>query len=106
MLWSVYRPESIGCSFIGYESGRFSSSMLVEGEVTPSVRLSPNATNFVTDSAGATVTDTVKPQVAVRASASVAVQVTVLAPSGNAAPEAGEQETFTGAWPFCAVGTS
>jgi hypothetical protein len=39
--WSVYRADINACSFIGYESGRFSSSVVGSGEVTPSVRLSP-----------------------------------------------------------------
>lgn len=60
----------------------------------------------MTEICGTAVTDTMKLQVAVRASASVAVQVTSVSPIENDEPEAGAQTTLTGACPFWATGTS
>jgi hypothetical protein len=67
--------------------------------------LSPNARNFVFEIRGLGVTATLKLQVAVRCRASVAVQVTIVLPSGKLAPDCAEHVTVTGAWPPEAVGT-
>ncbi len=60
----------------------------------------------MTEICGTAVTDTMKAQVPARASASVAVHVTLVSPIANADPDAGVQATVTGACPFCATGTS
>ncbi len=67
--------------------------------------LSPNARNFVLEIRGAAVTVTAKLHDACRASASTAVQVTMVEPSGKVDPDAFEQVTGTGSWPPTAVGT-
>jgi hypothetical protein len=66
--------------------------------------LSPKARNLVFEIRGVGVTATLKLQVAVRCSESVAVQVTSVLPSGKAAPDWAEQVTVTGAWPPEVVG--
>ena len=71
----------------------------------PLVILSPNARNFVFEIRGVGVTATLKLHVAVRCRASVAVQVTMVLPSGKLAPDCAEHVTATGAWPPEAVGT-
>jgi hypothetical protein len=58
--------------------------------------LSPNARNFVFEIRGDAVTAMLKLQDAVRCSASVAVQVTRVLPSGNVAPDWALQVTLTG----------
>ena len=75
------------------------------GTVTsPAVTLSPNARKLVRCSVGTRETVTEKLQVAERESASVAVQLTLVEPSGNDAPEAGVQATVTGVRPPDTVG--
>jgi hypothetical protein len=74
--------------------------------VVPSVRLSPKASSLVTDNVGTIATLTVNAHEAVRESASVAVQVTCVEPSGKTDPDVGAHATVTGAWPFCVVGRS
>jgi hypothetical protein len=66
--------------------------------------LSPNAMNLVAVSSGWRVTLTAKLQAAVRWSASRAVQVTVVDPTANDDPLAGEHEEVTGAVPPVTVG--
>jgi hypothetical protein len=65
---------------------------------SPAVRLSPNARNLVVESRR-WLRATTNEQLAVRACVSVAVQLTVVVPSWKVDPDAGEQETFTGAAP-------
>jgi hypothetical protein len=60
----------------------------------------------VTVICGTAVTDTTKLQVPFWLMASVAVQVTVVSPMGNADPDAGSHTTVTGGCPFCGTGTS
>jgi hypothetical protein len=67
--------------------------------------LSPKARNFVFEMRGLGVTATLKLQVAVRCSESVAVQVTMVLPSGKFAPDWAEHVTVTGLCPPDAVGT-
>lgn len=71
----------------------------------PLVMLSPKARNFVLEILGVGVTATLKLHVAVRCSASAAVQVTRVFPRGKLAPDWTEHVTATGAWPPEAVGT-
>jgi hypothetical protein len=66
--------------------------------------LSPNAMNQVFCSLDAGETRTENPHVAARSNASVAVQVTAVAPSGNATPDAGAQATATGGAPSVTTG--
>ena len=63
---------------------------------SPYVMLSPNARNFVRRILGGAVTVTVTLQLDVRCWASVAVQVTVVAPSGNVTPLAGVHDVVIG----------
>ena len=67
--------------------------------------LSPKARNLVFEMRGLGVTATLKLQVAVRCSESVAMQVTRVLPSGKFAPDCAEQVTVTGLCPPDAVGT-
>jgi hypothetical protein len=70
------------------------------GTVTsPAVTLSPNARKLVRCSVGSRVTLTEKLQEAWRLTASVAVQLTFVVPTGNCDPEEGVQATVTGNWP-------
>ena len=112
----MYLAESRPCSLNGYDSGFETASFIQsvsdpasEGhgeEMVPSVTLSPKARNFTFSSSGRTETFTAKVQLAVRASASVAVQLTVLVPRLNEDPGAGAQATVTGVAPFAAAGTA
>jgi hypothetical protein len=61
--------------------------------------LSPKATNLVTAMVGGGTTVTANVHDARRCRASVAVQVTVVAPKGNSDPLAGEHVTVTGGAP-------
>jgi hypothetical protein len=74
----------------------------------PSVMLSPNAMNLVTEMRGAGgggwVTVTVKRQESVRCLASVAVHSKLVAPIGNSEPLAGKQPLVTGGAPPTIVG--
>jgi hypothetical protein len=67
------------------------------------VRLSPKARKRVTLRRGGAVTVTLNLQTSVRATLSVAVQLTVVTPIGNIAPLAGEQDTVVGGVPPVAV---
>src|SRR4051812_49283487 len=62
--------------------------------------------NLVLEILGMSATSTVKLQLALRASASVASHVTVVVPTGNCAPESGVQLTLTGGCPSAAEGMS
>jgi hypothetical protein len=66
--------------------------------------LSPNARNRSAVRRGGASTCTLKLQEAVRRRASVAVHVTLVAPSGNVDPLAGAQAVVTGASPFAVTG--
>ena len=70
------------------------------------MRLSPNATNREAPRSGTRATVTVKVHRSVRCTASVAVHVVVDVPTGNAAPDGGEQEIDTGAVPPETVGAA
>jgi hypothetical protein len=62
--------------------------------------LSPKATNRVAKSRGGAFTLTRKVHELVRFTESVAVQVTVVSPTGNEEPLSGEQVAVTGGVPF------
>jgi hypothetical protein len=66
--------------------------------------LSPNAMNRVSVSSGVRFTVTANEHDAVRFKPSVAVHSTDVVPSGNVEPDAGVQDTLTGAWPPPAEG--
>ena len=118
MLWVVYRAASSCRSWEGYERsgitscGRASGANVGPGSqvrsasslISPAVMLSPNAMKFVAPSTGVGAfgtSVTMKEQAAVRAgdAASVPLHSTVVAPSGNAVPEVGEQLIETGSTP-------
>ena len=67
--------------------------------MVPKVKLSPSARNRSTDSVGATTTATAKLHVAVCDRASVAVQLTIVWPTGTSAPAGGVQATTSGEVP-------
>ena len=86
-----------------------SGTWMIDGpmsRVLPSVRLSPNAMNFVLSSWGTGVTITEKLQRPLRARESVASHVTVVVPFLNSDPAAGAQATVTGGAPLAATGIS
>src|SRR5579872_5318685 len=66
--------------------------------------LSPNARNDFTKSTGGGCTTTGNVQLAVRACASLVMQVTVFVPIGNDDPLIGRQLVLSGAWPPVTVG--
>jgi hypothetical protein len=66
--------------------------------------LSPKASNDVTASFGGGCTTTGNVQDALRARASLVVQVTVFVPTGNDDPLIGRQLVLSGAWPPVTVG--
>src|SRR6187402_1739168 len=74
--------------------------------ISPAVMLSPNARYRTFDSCASFDTLTLKVHVPVRFSASVAVQVTSVAPIGNVAPDCGEHDTVTEPWPPLIGGVS
>src|SRR4051812_36277398 len=71
---------------------------------SPSVKLSPKATNFVTPSSSG-VSVTVNAHCACRDNASTPVHGTAVVPTLNEEPEPGVQVTFTGAAPPVTVGS-
>jgi hypothetical protein len=71
---------------------------------TPTVMLSPKARNFVLEIVAMRPTLTGNTHEAVRFNASVAVQETLVDPSGNVAPDGGSHATVTGVWPPSASG--
>src|SRR5262249_54851279 len=73
---------------------------------SPSVMLSPNARNDVTDSFGGSCTTTLNVQLAVRALASLVVQVTVVVPTVNDAALTGRQLVVNGGCPPVIVGAA
>ncbi len=85
---------------------RCGKTPVMGNDTSPAVMLSPNARNFVTVSCGVLATVTVNEHVPVRFSESVAVHATVVAPSGNVAPEAGVHVTVTGSLPALTVGAA
>ena len=68
-------------------------------DTSPAVMLSPNARNLVAVNCGALLTVTVNEHELERFRASVAVQFTVVAPSGNIDPDEGVHATVTGSLP-------
>ena len=74
--------------------------------MVPNVKLSPSARKRSTLSVGAMATATAKEHVVVCARASVAVQFTVVCPTGAGAPAGGVQVTLIGAVPPAACGTA
>src|SRR3990172_4127214 len=99
-----YRARSMPSRRNGYASVGDRNRRLGAGDTSPAVRESPNATKRVKRSSGGGRTSTVKLQLALRLSASVAVQVTGVVPIGKAFVAGTEQVTGTGGDPPCAAG--
>jgi len=112
-ICAVYRPARSCWRTPGYVCASGSSTAgwnrVAEVAVTaalpssPLVMLSPNARNLVIGSLAGATTVTGKLQVSVRCKASVAVHVTVEAPTLNTEPDAGVHTVTTGALPFTVV---
>ena len=92
-------------STVGYDAGKSRDSTVGAIETTPSVRLSPKATNFVDVSRGGDLTITVKLHAADCPAESRAWQETVVEPTANRSPDVSEHDDVTGARPLAVVGT-
>src|ERR1051325_8949282 len=94
VAWPGYTASNAACSLVGYAFGGSRTVGTALGRpVSPSVRLSPNASYFVTLSESA-FKMTLNVHDAWRDIASVAWQLTGVVPSGKLVPDAGEHTTF------------
>ena len=94
--------SNCACSLVGYELGE-STKVNAGSAFSPSGKLSPKAATFRIGMAKP-FSSTLNEQVAWRACASAAAQLTVVEPSGKLAPDSGEQVVLTGAAPSVTVG--